>query len=61
VKPKKPTPAAACWAVAIWSTPCRYDVVSVHHTRAEAAAAAAQHAGATLLFRPAPTPPRMEF
>ena len=60
--PPRSMPPAPNWAV-VEFTPCgcRYALISAHFTHAEAAAAAAQRAGATIMFTaampgPAPTP-----
>jgi hypothetical protein len=56
----RPTPQRSdgppCWVVVILGDCGRYATISTHASRGEAAAAAEQHAGSVILFRPAPVP-----
>jgi hypothetical protein len=48
-------PAPLRWGIIEWAPcGCTYRLIGLFPTRAQAAALAAQHAGAAILFRPAP-------
>jgi hypothetical protein len=52
--PPQDADVAAPWLVDAWADGCTYRVIAACPTLAEAAAVAAQHAGAFLLFRSSP-------